>query len=83
MRRVPLRFHLSMLIVCTLLPVLAFSVWLILHHHHQEQHATQKELAETARGLSLAVDQEVSSSIAALRALAASEYLRAGQTGAL
>ena len=79
MRRVPLRFHLWALIAGTLLPVLAFAGWLIFHHHHQERDAAEKALAGAAHGLSLAVDQEVGSSIATLRALAASEYLRAGE----
>src|SRR6266545_4488129 len=77
MRHVRLRFHLGVLILGTLLPVLAFSAAMIALNHRQTREATEKGLLETARALSLAVDREVGTSISVLHALAASESLRA------
>src|SRR3972149_4301195 len=72
-----LRSHLVALVVGVLLPLLAFSVVMVFQVHRQARTATEAGLQETARALSVAVDQEVRASTAVLRVLAGSDNMQA------
>jgi signal transduction histidine kinase/HAMP domain-containing protein len=73
-----LRSHLSLVVLGTLLPVLIFTGVLIVLFHQQTRRATEDDLADTARALSMTVDRELGASIEALQVLAASDALRSG-----
>ncbi|HWN12397.1 MAG TPA: hypothetical protein VNU02_00985, partial [Candidatus Dormibacteraeota bacterium] len=61
-----------------MIPILAFSgVMLVLFNRHTRV-ATDQGLVETARALSVAVDQQVLASLSVLRVLTASEHLQKG-----
>ncbi|HKW95995.1 MAG TPA: GAF domain-containing protein [Methylomirabilota bacterium] len=62
----------------TLIPVLAFGGLMLVAFNRQTRGATQRGLVETARALSVAVDQHVIASTSVLQALAVSEPLQAG-----
>jgi PAS domain S-box-containing protein len=72
-----LRSHLVALVACVLLPLLVFSVMMVFLANRQARTATEAGLQETARALSVAVDQEVRAVIAVLRILASSEDTQA------
>src|SRR5262249_38753745 len=73
-----IRSHLVLLFLGILIPILAFSgVMLVLFNRHTRA-ATDQGLVETARALSVAVDQQVMASLSVLRVLATSEHLRDG-----
>jgi PAS domain S-box-containing protein len=75
---VRIRSHLVLLFLGILIPILAFSgVMLVLFNRHTRA-ATEQGLVETARALSVAVDQQVLASLSVLRVLAASEHLQKG-----
>jgi PAS domain S-box-containing protein len=75
---VRIRSHLVLLLLGILIPILVFSgVMLVLFNRHTRA-ATEQGLVETARALSVAVDQQVMASLSVLRALAASEHLQKG-----
>ena len=73
-----IRSHLVLLFLGILIPILAFSgVMLVVFNRHTRV-ATEQGLVETARALSVAVDQQVLASLSVLRVLAASEHLQKG-----
>ncbi len=73
-----IRSHLVLLFLGILIPILAFSgVMLVLFNRHTRA-ATERGLVETARALSVAVDQQVLASLSVLRVLAVSEHLQRG-----
>jgi len=75
---VRIRSHLVLLFLGILIPILAFSgVMLVVFNRHTRV-ATEQGLVETARALSVAVDQQVLASLSVLRVLAASEHLQKG-----
>src|SRR6266849_3249371 len=76
--QVKLRSHLTLLVLGTLLPILLFTAFLILLHHQQTRRATEGDLEDTARALSMTLDREFGASIGALQVLAASDLLRTG-----
>lgn len=71
-----LRSHLVALVVGVLLPLLAFSVVMVFLANRQARTATEAGLQETARALSVGVDQEVRAAIAVLRILAGSDDMQ-------
>src|SRR5712691_4544444 len=77
-RGVTIRSQLVLLVLGTVIPVLAFAaVSLIVFNRHSRE-ATGQGLVETARALSVAIDQQVAASTSVLEALAASDHLRTG-----
>src|SRR5262245_34738475 len=62
----------------TLVPVVAFSALALAMLLDAEREAARRGVRETARIISLAVDQELASAEAALRVLAGSAYLAGG-----
>ena len=70
-----LRFHLTTLVVASVVPVLTFAIIMGVLFQKQELAALDRGRRDIARALSVAVDRELSSSISTLYALAASEYL--------
>ena len=73
-----LNAYLVRLIFVGLVPILVFSVFMMVLFARQEQANRQRGLEDTARALALAVDREIDSSITNLQALATSESLDVG-----
>ena len=74
----PLRFHLTLLVLAGVVPMLAFAIAMVALFEAQQRAALERSFLDTARALSLAVDQELTSSIAALTTLGTSEHLDRG-----
>jgi signal transduction histidine kinase/ActR/RegA family two-component response regulator len=74
-RPVPLRWHLVVLVVGTLLPVVAFTALVVLRLANHERTAVERRLQYSARMMAASVDNEMLGTIRALHALAASETL--------
>ena len=72
LRPTKIRSRLVLLILATLIPILAFSGFMLVAFNRQTRSATERGLIETARALSVAVDQHVSASMSVLQALATS-----------
>jgi PAS domain S-box-containing protein len=70
-----LRSHLYLLALCTLFPLIAFAIIVSLLFADREQETFERGAKQRTRALLTAVDAELKSSIAALRALAASRNL--------
>src|SRR5689334_8625863 len=78
LQALPLRWHLMLLVVGTLLPVVLFGA-VVAHRLSQAERATaERRLVQSARDLASNVDREMSSAIRTLSALAASERLERG-----
>jgi PAS domain S-box-containing protein len=77
-RPIPLNAYLNRLIVGALVPLLIFSIFMMVLFARQEQASRRRGLESTARALVLAVDQEIKSSITTLEALATAEPLDVG-----
>ena len=73
-----IRSRLLLLMLGTLIPIIAFSGVMLVLFNRQTRAATEKGLVETARALSVAVDQQISASISGLEGLSTSEHLTAG-----
>jgi signal transduction histidine kinase/CheY-like chemotaxis protein len=71
-----IRSQLVLLLLGTLVPILVFSAVMLVVLNRQTREATEKGLVQTARALSVAVDQQVETSTSVLKALATSEHLR-------
>jgi len=74
----PLRVHLLFLVVGTLLPTLALTGVLMLRVIRDGRETVRRQLLEAARAQATIVDSELLGTIRALRALAESKALRAG-----
>jgi len=77
-RAFPLRWHLMLLVVGTLLPVVLFGAVVAHRLSQSERAAAERRLVQAARDLAATVDREMSSTIRTLSALAASERLERG-----
>src|SRR5687768_637427 len=77
-RPIALNAYLNRLIIGALVPLLIFSIFMMVLFARQEQASRRRGLESTARALILAVDQEITSSITTLEALATSESLDVG-----
>jgi PAS domain S-box-containing protein len=75
---IKLRWHLVVLIVATLVPLLLFAAILIQQQIKQQQANAHRGLHDTARALSLAVDREMLSARAVLETLEGSQSLEEG-----
>src|SRR5678816_3611395 len=73
-----LNAYLVRLIFVGLVPILVFSVFMMVLFARQEQTNRQRGLKDTTRALALAIDQEIESSVTNLTALATSEPLDFG-----
>ena len=74
-------FSLALLVLVGILPVVAYSAgmaWLFVNH---ETAAVKAELAGTSRALTVAVDRELNSQVAAMGVLAADQSLDSGDSG--
>jgi PAS domain S-box-containing protein len=71
----PLRSHLVLLVLAAVLPMLAFAVAMIALFESHQRTTLERSFLDTVRALSLAVDHELKSSIAALITLGTSEHL--------
>ena len=78
-RPTTLHSYLIRLIIGGLGPLLIFSILMMVLFARQEQATRQRGLEDTARALTLAIDQEIESSITNLEALATSEPLDFGR----
>ncbi|HYG90783.1 MAG TPA: ATP-binding protein [Azospirillum sp.] len=68
-RAKPLRLHLVLLVLGTLLPLILMGGWLIVRDAEARRQELRQHLAETARALSLALDKQLEVSFATLRTL--------------
>ena len=73
-----LRSHLIMLVLAALLPLVLFSICMIIGFAQGERRTAERGMRETARALALAVDREVGEVHAALGILSLSRPLAAG-----
>src|SRR5262245_37744278 len=71
-RGLRLRTYLGLLVTAALVPLVVYTAYLSIAAGQNERAAIERGMLETARALSLAVDREVSTAIAALDALASS-----------
>ena len=69
-RRVRLGTILALLLLFTIVPLVLFAGWLVYKSWQQQQDLVNSQNVERARAVSVAVDQEVQSTITALEALA-------------
>lgn len=77
-RPITLTSHLRKLILVCVLPLLLFSIGMVVLLARREKVAWERGLVETTRALTVALDKEFESSITALKGLAASEHLGIG-----
>ena len=73
-----LRWHLVLLIVGSLLPVVLFAVTIVYKLSEQEQATSERRALLAARNLALTVEREIASTSRTLQALATSEQLDQG-----
>src|SRR3989442_6313937 len=73
-----LRGHLLTLVLGALVPVLLFSVVMVVMFGRQERAAVERGTRETVRALVVAIDRELDSSITAMAALATARTLDTG-----
>ena len=74
-RSIRLRWHLVVLIVATLVPMLIFAAFLMHREIKQQHESVDRGMRDIARALSLAVDREISSARAVLDTLEGSQYI--------
>ena len=77
-RRRGLRSRLVMLVLAAVLPLMLFSVGMILLFVREDRRVTERGMRDTARALALAMDREVAEARAALGVLTLSRPLAAG-----
>ena len=78
LRLITLKSHILKLILVGVLPLLIFSIGMVVLLARQERAALKRGLVETTRALTVALDKEFESSITALKGLATSEHLGIG-----
>jgi signal transduction histidine kinase/CheY-like chemotaxis protein len=81
-RPLPLRWHLVLLVVGTLLPVVAFGAAVVHQLANSERAAAERRLTQSARDLAAVIDREMSGTFRALAALGQSERLDRGDLAA-
>lgn len=74
-RPLPLKWHLTLLVVGTLLPVVLFSGAILYRFARSERAASERRLVRSVRELAQVLDREMSGTIRTLSALAESERL--------
>ncbi|HET9211061.1 MAG TPA: sensor histidine kinase [Thermoanaerobaculia bacterium] len=78
----PLRWHLVLLVIGTLLPVVAFGAAMVGRLARSERAAAERRLTQSARDLATVVDREMSGTFRALSALGQSGWLDRGDLAA-
>jgi PAS domain S-box-containing protein len=68
-RRLRLGALLALLVLATTVPLGLFAGWLVLASWEQQRAVVDRQAIDTARAISVAIDQEIESTIAALRVL--------------
>ena len=81
-RSLALRSHLILLVIASMLPVLAFSAFVLLRFSQSEFEAAESQLRERVRLISAAVDRELENTTAAMELLASSPSLAVGDLAA-
>ena len=76
--RVSLRYHLAILVLIALVPILFFTGKIVLDQGREQRTSVEAGLQTTVRALAIAVEREITASIRALAVLAASDSLRRG-----
>ncbi|WP_164016625.1 ATP-binding protein [Pyxidicoccus trucidator] len=79
MKARPLRFHLALLALGLLIPLVLFAAGAVDRFATSQRGAREQGMRETARALALAVDRELGQSIRALEVLSHSELLARGE----
>lgn len=74
----PLRFHLTSLVLVSVVPLLIFAVVVAALIEKDQRAALERSVLDTTRAIVVGVDRELTSSISLLQALATSEHLDAG-----
>src|SRR3712207_1325502 len=74
----PLKWHLLLLALGTLLPALFFAVFVVDRLAQEEQRRSQYRLRQASQSLARAVDRELSSTVRTLQALSESRWLDDG-----
>src|SRR5919108_1027625 len=74
----PLRRYLVILAALTILPLLAFTAWIVLDTQREARARATRALTDTTRALSLAIDRDVAALVAALESLATARELDTG-----
>src|SRR5947208_11499820 len=81
-RPFPLRWHLVLMVVGTLLPIVAFGAAMVGRLARSERTAAERRLTRSARDLAAVVDRETSGTFRTLSALGQSERLDRGDLAA-
>jgi PAS domain S-box-containing protein len=77
-----LRFRLACLVMACVLPVCAIAGFVVHYDYQQKQILTEQRVLETARALSMVVDQQLATMQASTMALATSHFLVSGDLAA-
>ncbi len=77
-----IRTYLVLLVLAALVPLLAFSVLMVVHNARDEHEAVARGFVETTKALSLSFERQVEATIETLQTLATSEALDAGDLDA-
>ena len=80
-RTLALKWHLMLLVVGVLLPIVAFALYATYRISADERSANERQLVSTARGLNDTLDREFTGTIRALQGLAASDRIDADDLG--
>ncbi|HUF94359.1 MAG TPA: hypothetical protein VMR23_18425, partial [Candidatus Limnocylindria bacterium] len=80
--KISLRYHLVVLIVVALVPMVAFSAAIVLDLGRERRTSVEEGLQTTVRALAIAVEREIAASIRALEVLATSDLLDRGDLAA-
>lgn len=75
MSRIRLRALLTVLVLATSLPGMLLAGWLVIDTWYEQRDLIDRQTVETARAVSVAIDQEIETTKAALRILATSPFL--------
>ena len=74
-RKLPLRYHLALLVAVGIIPVVLFGAWTVFDLREQQRRSVERGLRATVRALAIAVEREVMASVQSLEVLATSEAL--------
>jgi len=74
--KLPLRYHLILLVAIAIVPVVAFAGWIIHDLGREQRQRVEYGLRTTTRALAIAVEREILATQRTLEILAASEVLR-------
>ncbi|MBM4443032.1 MAG: cache domain-containing protein, partial [Candidatus Rokubacteria bacterium] len=81
-RRLPLGWHLAVLVACAVVPMLVFAVVLVARVTTEERAREERTLLDVSRALAHALDREILLNVGMLELLAKSPHLAAGDLAA-